>query len=105
MAVQVWIGEKPDNPNERKAIIGLANGLDRLEGLYVMLANFSVGGRAVDLVILKSRRDLYSGAETLRRPGIRLGQRHLESRQPQRLDQAAQSRTQEPIRPGSFVLL
>lgn len=54
MAVQVWIGEKPDNPNERKAIIGLANGLDRLEGLYVMLANFSVGGRAVDLVILKS---------------------------------------------------
>jgi len=54
VAVQVWIGEKPDNPNERKAIIGLANGLDRLEGLYVMLANFSVGGRAVDLVILKS---------------------------------------------------
>lgn len=54
MAVQVWIGEKPDNPNERKAIIALANGLDRLEGLYVMLANFSVGGRALDLVILKS---------------------------------------------------
>lgn len=54
MAVQVWIGEKPDNPNERKAIIALANGLDRLEGLYVMLANFSVGGRAIDLVILKS---------------------------------------------------
>lgn len=54
MAVQVWIGEKPDNPNERKAIIALANGLDRLEGLYVMIANFSVGGRAIDLVILKS---------------------------------------------------
>jgi len=54
VAVQVWIGEKPDNPNERKAIIALANGLDRLEGLYVMVANFSVGGRAVDLVILKS---------------------------------------------------
>ncbi len=54
VAVQVWIGEKPDNPNERKAIIALANGLDRLEGLYVMIANFSVGGRAVDLVILKS---------------------------------------------------
>lgn len=53
MAVQVWIGEKPDNPNERKAIIGLANGLDRLEGLYVMIANFSVGGRTIDLVILK----------------------------------------------------
>lgn len=54
MAVEVWIGEKPDNPNERKAIIALANGLDRLEGLYVMIANFSVGGRAIDLVILKS---------------------------------------------------
>jgi len=53
VAVQVWVGEKPDNPNERKAIIGLANGLDRLEGLYLMLANFSVGGRSIDLVILK----------------------------------------------------
>jgi hypothetical protein len=53
VAVQVWIGEKPDNPNERKAIIALANGLDRLEGLYVMVANFSVGGRTIDLVILK----------------------------------------------------
>jgi hypothetical protein len=53
VAVQVWVGEKPDNPNERKAIIALANGLDRLEGLYLMLANFSVGGRSIDLVILK----------------------------------------------------
>ena len=53
MAVQVWIGEKPENPNERKAIIALASGLDRLEGLYVMLANFSVGGHTIDLVILK----------------------------------------------------
>jgi hypothetical protein len=53
VAVQVWVGEKPDNPNERKAIIGLANGLDRLEGLYLMLANFSEGGRSIDLVILK----------------------------------------------------
>lgn len=53
MAVQVWIGEKPENPNERKAIIGLASGLERLEGLYLMLANFSVGGHTIDLVILK----------------------------------------------------
>ncbi|HEY1016765.1 MAG TPA: nuclease-related domain-containing protein, partial [Herpetosiphonaceae bacterium] len=53
MAVQVWIGEKPEHPNERKAIIALANGLDRLEGLYVMLANFSVGGHTIDLVIVK----------------------------------------------------
>lgn len=53
MAVQVWIGEKPENPNERKAIIALATGLDRLDGLYVMLANFSVGGHTIDLVILK----------------------------------------------------
>ena len=53
MAVRVWIGEKPEHPNERKAIIALANGLDRLEGLYLMLANFSVGGNTIDLVIMK----------------------------------------------------
>lgn len=53
VAVQVWIGEKPEHPNERKAIIALANGLDRLEGLYVMLANFSVGGNTIDLVVIK----------------------------------------------------
>lgn len=53
MAVQVWIGEKPENPNERRAIVALANGLDRLEGLYLLLANFNVGGRTIDLVILK----------------------------------------------------
>ena len=53
VAVQVWIGEKPENPNERKAIIALASGLDRLDGLYIMLANFSVGGHTIDLVILK----------------------------------------------------
>ncbi|GEM_PF-381703 len=53
MAVQVWIGEKPEHPNERRAIMALAQGLDRLEGLYLILANFSVGGRTVDLVIIK----------------------------------------------------
>lgn len=53
MAVQIWIGEKPEHPNERRAIMALANGLDRLEGLYLVLANFSVGGRTVDLVIIK----------------------------------------------------
>lgn len=53
MAVQVWIGEKPENPNERKAIIALASGLERLEDMYIMLANFSVGGHTIDLVILK----------------------------------------------------
>jgi hypothetical protein len=53
VAVQVWIGEKPENPNERKAIIALASGLERLDGLYIMLANFSVGGHTIDLVILK----------------------------------------------------
>lgn len=53
MAVQVWIGEKPEHPNERRAIVALANGLERLDGLYLILANFSVGGRAIDLVILK----------------------------------------------------
>lgn len=53
MAVQVWIGEKPEHPNERRAIMALASGLDRLDGLYLLLANFSVGGRTVDLVIVK----------------------------------------------------
>jgi hypothetical protein len=53
MAVQVWIGEKPEHPNERRAIMALANGLDRMEGLYLILANFSVGGRSIDLVIIK----------------------------------------------------
>jgi hypothetical protein len=33
--------------------MALANGLDRLDGLYLILANFSVGGRTVDLVIVK----------------------------------------------------
>ncbi len=53
MAVQVWIGEKPEHPNERRAIVALANGLERLDGMYLILANFSVGGRAVDMVIIK----------------------------------------------------
>jgi hypothetical protein len=53
VAVQVWIGEKPEHPNERRAIVALANGLERLDGLYLILANFSVGGRNVDLVLIK----------------------------------------------------
>jgi hypothetical protein len=54
MAVQVWIGEKPEHANERRAIMALAKGLERLDGLYLILANFSVGGRNVDLVIIKN---------------------------------------------------
>ncbi|NJN67032.1 MAG: NERD domain-containing protein [Chloroflexaceae bacterium] len=53
MAVQVWVGEKPEHPNERRAIVALANGLERLEGLYLLLSNFHVGGRTVDLTIIK----------------------------------------------------
>ncbi|RRR77137.1 MAG: NERD domain-containing protein [Candidatus Viridilinea halotolerans] len=53
MAVQVWIGETPEHPNERRAIMALANGLHEMEGLYLVLANFSVGGRTVDMVIIK----------------------------------------------------
>jgi hypothetical protein len=53
MAVQVWIGEKPEHPNERRAIVALANGLERLEGLYLLLTNFNVGGRTIDLAIIK----------------------------------------------------
>lgn len=53
MAVQVWIGDKPEHPNERRAIVALANGLERLEGLYLLLANFNVGGRTIDLAVIK----------------------------------------------------
>ncbi len=53
MAVQVWVGEKPEHANERRAIVALANGLERLDGLYLLLANFSVGGRNIDLVVVK----------------------------------------------------
>lgn len=53
MAVQVWIGEKPEHPNERRAIVALANGLERMDGLYLLLANFHVGGRTIDLTIIK----------------------------------------------------
>jgi hypothetical protein len=53
VAVQVWIGEKPEHSNERRAIVALANGLERLDGLYLILANFSVGGRNIDLVVVK----------------------------------------------------
>ncbi|WP_129671716.1 nuclease-related domain-containing protein [Candidatus Chloroploca sp. Khr17] len=53
MAVQVWIGEKPEHPNERRVIMALANALHQMEGLYLILSNFSVGGRTIDLVIIK----------------------------------------------------
>jgi hypothetical protein len=53
MPVQVWIGEKPEHPQERRAIVALAQSLERLDGLFLILANFSVGGRAVDMVIIK----------------------------------------------------
>lgn len=53
MAVQVWVGEKPESANERRAIMLLAEELERLDNLYLLLANFSVGGRTIDLVVIK----------------------------------------------------
>ncbi len=53
MAVQIWIGEKPEHTNERRAITQLATQLARLDGLYIIMANFSVGGRTIDVVVLK----------------------------------------------------
>lgn len=53
MAVQIWIGEKPEHPNERRAITQLASSLARLDGLYIIMANFSVGGRTIDVVVMK----------------------------------------------------
>jgi hypothetical protein len=53
MSVQIWVGEIPEHPQEREAIVALARGLARLDELYVILANFTVGGQAVDLAIFK----------------------------------------------------
>ncbi len=53
LAVQVWVGEIPEHPQEREAIVALAQGLARLDDLYLILANFTVGGQAVDLAIFK----------------------------------------------------
>lgn len=53
MAVQVWVGEIPEHPQEREVIVALARGLARLDDLYLILANFTVGGQAVDLAIFK----------------------------------------------------
>ncbi len=55
MAVQVWVGEVPDHPQEREAIVALARGLARLEDLYLILANFTVGGQAIDLAVFKRK--------------------------------------------------
>lgn len=54
MTVQVWVGEIPEHSQEREAIVALARGLARLEELYLILANFTVGGQAVDLAIFKN---------------------------------------------------
>lgn len=53
MAVQVWVGEIPEHPQEREAIVSLARGLSRLEELFLIVANFTVGGQAVDLAVFK----------------------------------------------------
>ncbi len=53
MSVQVWVGEIPEHTQEREAIVALARGLARLDELYLVLANFTVGGQAVDLAVFK----------------------------------------------------
>lgn len=53
LAVQVWVGEIPEHAQEREAIVALAQGLAPLDDLYLILANFTVGGQAVDLAIFK----------------------------------------------------
>jgi hypothetical protein len=53
LSVQVWVGEIPEHSQEREAIVALARGLGRLDELYLVLANFTVGGQAVDLAIFK----------------------------------------------------
>ena len=53
MSVQIWVGEIPEHSQEREAIVALARGLARLDEFYLVLANFTVGGQAVDLAIFK----------------------------------------------------
>ncbi len=53
MSVQVWIGEKPGHPDERRAVFELAQQLQQLEDPYLLLVNFTVGGFNLDLVVLK----------------------------------------------------
>jgi len=53
MSVQIWLGEIPEHSQEREAIVDLARGLARLDDLYLIVANFTVSGQAVDLAIFK----------------------------------------------------
>ena len=38
MSVQMWIGDVPEYPNERKAIVALARALDELDDLYILVS-------------------------------------------------------------------
>ncbi|MGB9723450.1 MAG: nuclease-related domain-containing protein [Chloroflexia bacterium] len=58
MTVQVWVGEIPEHAQEREAIVALARALAPLDDLYLILANFTVGGQAVDLAIFKRNAGL-----------------------------------------------
>ena len=54
MSVQMWVGDEPEYSSERKAIVVLAQALNELNDLYVLLVNFNVlNAGAVDLVVLK----------------------------------------------------
>jgi hypothetical protein len=57
MPVQLWIGQEFDTTHERKALHNFWDAIQARFGqsddLYLVLANYFVGGRQVDLTVLK----------------------------------------------------
>ena len=57
VTVQLWIGQEFDTSHERKALHDFVDDMQARFGqsddLYLVLANFFIGGRQVDLTVLK----------------------------------------------------
>jgi len=54
MSVEVWVGDMPEYPSERKAMVSLARALKPLNELYVMMVNFNVPDSGnIDLAVIK----------------------------------------------------
>lgn len=55
MTVELWYGSWPEHHGEQEALVSTYNYLRAQEELFVMLSDFHVGQREVDLVILKEK--------------------------------------------------
>ena len=57
VTVQLWIGQEFDTTHERRALRSFLNDMQARFGqsddLYLVLANFFIGGRQIDLAVLK----------------------------------------------------